>query len=577
MPLSGSFYKYPVNNFGLYCEWSATQSTVGYYSDVTIGVFVRCYSLIAAKKTCTIACGGEVYEYTSHAIKKSENTLSSIYLGSHTFRVYHDQGDKEVSVSASWPFYGTYSGITVSEIVATSRITLDAIPQQSIISSLSVDANNKVTISLNRYNSNFTHSIKFMFGTYSQTVAESGTSHSFTIPREWLKTIPDRVTGTGSVQVTTLSGGSQIGSAVSKDFEVTVPKDVVPSIGGIAWTKTSSEPSSWPITKGVSQGTMSMTGVQGIYGSTIVSYSLTFAGLSSNAATLTVSGVHYSGILKAIAKVTDSRGRSNSKEVEFTVADYSKPRLTVTAYRCNNSGVEDASGECFFIRAIAEVTPIGNNLNTLDTLMLYYKRKNDSSYNELELTSGDENILLASSDSTWEWRVVAGDWVNSVDVVGVVPTGQVVLDILANGKGIKFGGVAEQEGFDLAWPLMFDGVKQVDFVVAWGKSDIWEYRKWFSGRVECWGKWAVGMYIKNSWGSIYYNKVDAYSFPSGLFLDAPRCQVTIECRENTEWAWLATAGETTKDHTPDVLFCSPVKLETASGFSVLYYAIGKWK
>jgi hypothetical protein len=116
-----------------------------------------------------------------------------------------------------------------------------------------------------------------------------------------------------------------------------------------------------------------------------------------------------------------------------------------------------------------------------------------------------------------------------------------------------------------------------DFVVEQGTSDIWEYRKWYSGKVECWGKWAVGMYIKNAWASLYYNKVDAHSFPSGLFTSAPKCQVTAECRGGETWAWLAMCGETTKDYAPSVLFCSASKVETAVGFNVLYYAIGRWK
>ena len=117
-----------------------------------------------------------------------------------------------------------------------------------------------------------------------------------------------------------------------------------------------------------------------------------------------------------------------------------------------------------------------------------------------------------------------------------------------------------------------------DFVIEQGTSGIWEYRKWYSGKVECWGKWAIGMYINNAWGtSLYYTKLDAHSFPSGLFTSAPKCQVTAECRGGETWAWLAMCGETTKDYTPSALFCSPTRIDTAVGFNILYYAIGNWK
>ena len=44
MALSGSFEKYPVSGFGLYCTWSATQSVTGNYSDVTLNVYLKYYT-----------------------------------------------------------------------------------------------------------------------------------------------------------------------------------------------------------------------------------------------------------------------------------------------------------------------------------------------------------------------------------------------------------------------------------------------------------------------------------------------------------------------------------------------------
>ena len=132
-------------------------------------------------------------------------------------------------------------------------------------------------------------------------------------------------------------------------------------------------------------------------------------------------------------------------------------------------------------------------------------------------------------------------------------------------------------GYEGNHGIVFDNGIVADYVVEQGTSDIWHYRKWYSGKVECWGKWLVGMYIKNAWASLYYNKVEAHSFPSGLFTSAPKCQVTAECRGGETWAWLAMCGEATKDYAPSALFCSPTKIETAVGFNILYYAIGEWK
>ena len=59
MALSGSFYKYPVDNFGLYCTWSATQSVTGNYSDVTLNVYLKYYTLsVGSRSDSTVSING---------------------------------------------------------------------------------------------------------------------------------------------------------------------------------------------------------------------------------------------------------------------------------------------------------------------------------------------------------------------------------------------------------------------------------------------------------------------------------------------------------------------------------------
>lgn len=163
-----------------------------------------------------------------------------------------------------------------------------------------------------------------------------------------------------------------------------------------------------------------------------------------------------------------------------------------------------------------------------------------------------------------------------VSSVPIVP--RVCLDSTDISTNPSYPVIVTPRGYEGNKGINFQNGVVADFVVEQGTSDIWYYRKWYSGKVECWGKWAIGMYINNAWGtSLYYTKLDAHSFPSGLFKSAPKCQVTAECRGGETWAWLAMCGETTKDYAPSALFCSPTKIETAVGFNILYYAIGNWK
>jgi hypothetical protein len=163
-----------------------------------------------------------------------------------------------------------------------------------------------------------------------------------------------------------------------------------------------------------------------------------------------------------------------------------------------------------------------------------------------------------------------------VSSVPIVP--RVCLDSTDISANPSYPVIVTPRGYEGNKGINFQNGVVADFIVEQGTSDIWYYRKWYSGKVECWGKWAIGMYINNAWGtSLYYTKLDAHSFPSGLFKSAPKCQVTAECRGGETWAWLAMCGETTKDYTPSALFCSPTRIDTAVGFNILYYAIGEWK
>ena len=130
MALSGSFQNFPVNNFGLYCTWSATQSVTGNYSDVTLNVYLKYYTIgVGARSDSTISINGTSETYTAPAIDDYTSGSKLKLLKSKTVRVYHNtDGTKSgVVLSASWRFSGTYSGVSVGTITASTTITLDSL------------------------------------------------------------------------------------------------------------------------------------------------------------------------------------------------------------------------------------------------------------------------------------------------------------------------------------------------------------------------------------------------------------------------------------------------------------------
>lgn len=130
MALSGTFQNYPVSSFGLYCEWSGVQSVTGNYTDVTLKVYLSYYTIeVGARSDSTISINGVSETYTAPAIDDYSSGWKKKLLKTKTVRVSHNaDGTKSgVALSASWRFSGTYSGVSVGTITASTTVTLNSI------------------------------------------------------------------------------------------------------------------------------------------------------------------------------------------------------------------------------------------------------------------------------------------------------------------------------------------------------------------------------------------------------------------------------------------------------------------
>lgn len=141
MALSGTFQNYPVSSFGLYCEWSGTQSVTGNYTDITLKVYLSYYTLsVGARSDSTISINGASETYTAPAIDDYSSGWKKKLLKTKTVRVNHNaDGTKSgVSLSASWRFSGTYSGVSIGTITASTSVTLNSIDRSAPTVSCSV-------------------------------------------------------------------------------------------------------------------------------------------------------------------------------------------------------------------------------------------------------------------------------------------------------------------------------------------------------------------------------------------------------------------------------------------------------
>ena len=144
-----------------------------------------------------------------------------------------------------------------------------------------------------------------------------------------------------------------------------------------------------------------------------------------------------------------------------------------------------------------------------------------------------------------------------------------------NKEGLFAPSMTTTELNDFIDSLNRDFRGSVDWIVEEGTSGIWHYRKWDSGVAECWGISIENPNMATSYGSLYYANLGNYSFPTNLFISAPKLNLDI-----TTGGGILTvsASSVTASNINTVYVMNPVTYN-ASGknLALSFNAKGRWK
>lgn len=416
----------------------------------------------SASKSGSLTINGTKYSFTFTA-SLSGNQTKTIY--TKTVTVSHAaNGTKTCSFSCSAGINVTLSGTYYGNVTASGSGVFNTIARASTISSVTssvaINGTNAVTVNITRASSSFTHTVVFSFGSYSKTTTAVGTSTSYAIPTSWMNAIPKATSGTAKVTVTTYSGSTKIGSAVSKNFTVTVPASVVPTISSVAVNDTTTYQATFGnMVQSKSKPKFTITAA-GAYGSTITAYKTVFEGKSYTGSAPTTSAITGSGLVTAKITVTDSRGRSATVDKQWTVVPYSTPKITsFQGFRCLADGTENYDGT-FLNAAINYTVSAVNNKNTA-SYSLEYKLKSATTWTAVANGSAyalKTNVISAKSilsiDSSYDVRLSITDSFATIRSVIDIPTAFTLLDIHSGGRALAFGKVSElSEGIEFALPI----------------------------------------------------------------------------------------------------------------------------
>ena len=470
MAASGTIQQAIRTGYRLQIAWTVgSQSVANNTSSVTAKVQLvstgSSYTInSSASKSGSLTINGTKYTF-SFTAALSGNQTKTIF--QKTVTVAHaSDGTKTCAFSATAGINVTLSGTYYGNVTASGNGTFNTIARASSISgvtsSVSINGTNTCKVDISRKSSGFTHTVVFSFGSYTKSTTGVGTSTSYAIPTSWINAMPHATSGTAKVTVTTYSGSTKIGSAVSKNFTVTVPASVVPTISSVAVADTTTHQTTFGnMVQGKSKPKFTITAA-GVYSSTIKTYKTVFQGKSYSGATPTAATITGSGTVSATITITDSRGRTASTTKSWTVAAYTAPKIaSFTVTRCLADGTENYDGT-YLKAAINYSISAVNNKNSA-SYTLDYKAKTSTTWTAL--TSGTNYALNTtytstdgpfSPDSSYDVRLTVKDSFVTITSTTDIPTAFTLLDFHAGGRAVAFGKVAEKaEGVEFGLPAFF--------------------------------------------------------------------------------------------------------------------------
>lgn len=451
--LSETGYDIAGNTSTVRIVWSSTQSGGSFNS------YER-----TAKYWVSINGGDETEYSVSYTLPKA----TTISIVDTTITVNHEtDGTGTVSVRTWMDTHISAGVVTKSE-----SLTLTTIPRASDLNVSNGTLGVKQTITANKKNGGFTHTLAWKSGSYSGIIDGAKVLKSiweFTPSLDLATGSPNWTSVYCEFTLSTYKGNSLVGS-VSKTVTMAIPDSVVPTCS----VALSDKKGYFAKFGGYVQGQSILHGVitaNGVYGSKISSYSTSVNSSIYSGKTFDTDTLLYSGNNTVRTQVRDSRGRIASVENTINVLSYSAPKITkLSVIRCNDDGTENDQGshvKVTYSYSITYLNSLTDNNNSKGAVLKYKKSsESETAWQSITLdakymATDETRIIDADSGSSYDIALFISDDFykdsNAVKSQTSVSTGYCIYHVPASGKGITFGGIAEGDGFNVKMPATFSG------------------------------------------------------------------------------------------------------------------------
>ncbi len=304
-----------------------------------------------------------------------------------------------------------------------------------------VNAGDDIKVTITPAESGRTHRALWTFGSYSSDsgiLSAATLTHTLSVPMSWLNNIPNATSGVANCRLETYDSGSLLGYN-DYPFTIACPGSIIPALTLPAPTHIpySEGVSTWGYIQGKSKASMSITEATGAYGSTIVSYNIIGGGYDSGAsASLETGFINAVGTVTFTARVTDSRGRTNTATQSVNFQAYVKPWFVSTlAQRCTAAGVIDIAGTYALVYTVFDKTAVGTN--SVSGTVSYMENPSGGWSTPVSIASGVA-LTLGSGDfnvgKTYSIKLTISDALSSTEYYEYISVSAFLAEFAANGK-----------------------------------------------------------------------------------------------------------------------------------------------